>query len=43
MSLAATLAGFSAFHLLTKQFVVPQEKFSEQGGYSVLPVEYMSE
>jgi hypothetical protein len=43
MSLAATLAGFSAFHLLTKQYVVPKEKFSEQGGYSILPVEYMSE
>mgnify|MGYP000583660626 FL=1 len=43
MSLAATLAGFTAFHLLTKQYVVPKEKFSEQGGYSVLPVEYMSE
>lgn len=43
MSLAATLAGFSAFHILTKQYVVPNEKFSEQGGYSVLPVEYMSQ
>ena len=43
MSLAATLAGFTAFHLLTKQYVVPKEKFSEQGGYSILPVEYMSE
>jgi hypothetical protein len=43
MSLAATLAGFSAFHLFSKQYVVPKEKFSEQGGYSVLPVEYMSE
>lgn len=43
MSLAATLAGFSAFHLFTKQYVVPKEKFSEQGGYSVLPIEYMSE
>jgi hypothetical protein len=43
MSLAATLAGFSAFHLFSKQFVVPKEKFSEQGGYSVLPIEYMSE
>ena len=43
MSLAATLAGFSAFHLFTKQYVVPKEKFSEQCGYSVLPIEYMSE
>lgn len=43
MSLAATLAGFSAFHLLTKQFVVPKEKFSELGGYSVLPVEYRAD
>lgn len=43
MSLAATLAGFTAFHLLTKQLVVPKEDFSQQGGYSVLPVEYMSE
>jgi len=43
MSLAATLAGFSAFHLLTKQYVVPKEKFSELGGYSVLPVEYRAD
>jgi len=41
MSLVATLAGFSAFHLLTKRFVVKKEKFSEQGGYSILPVENM--
>ncbi len=43
MSLAATLAGFTAFHLFTKRFVVPEEKFSELGGYSVLPAEYKSE
>jgi hypothetical protein len=43
MSLGATLAGFTAFHLFTKQLVVPKEKFSEQGGYSILPIEYMSE
>jgi hypothetical protein len=41
MSLAATLSGFSAFHLVTKRFVVPKnEKFSEIGGYSVLPANY---
>jgi hypothetical protein len=43
MSLGAMLAGFTAFHLFTKQFVVPKEDFSQQGGYSILPVEYMSE
>jgi hypothetical protein len=43
MALGATLAGFAAFHLFTKRLVVPKEKFSEQGGYSVLPIEYMSE
>jgi len=41
MSLAGTLAGFTVFHLFTKQFVVSREKFSEQGGYSILPAEYM--
>ena len=43
MSLGATLAGFVAFHLFTKQYVVSKEDFSQQGGYSILPVEYMSE
>lgn len=43
MSLGATLAGFTAFHLLTKQYVVSKEKFSELGGYSVLPVEYRAD
>ena len=42
MSLAALLSGFTAFHLLTKQFVVPAEQFSESGGYSVLPRDYKS-
>ena len=33
--LGATLAGFTVFHLLTKQLVVPMEKFAEEGGISI--------
>ena len=42
MALAATLSGFTAFHLLTKQFVVNKDNFSDLGGYSVLPLSYRS-
>ncbi len=37
MLLGATLAGFVAFHLGTKQLVVPKEKFASIGGHSVCP------
>jgi hypothetical protein len=37
MGLISTLAGFVAFHLVTKNFVVPKEKFTTQGGYSIQP------
>lgn len=37
MMLGTTLAGFVAFHLGTKQLVVPKEKFASVGGYSVCP------
>jgi hypothetical protein len=37
IGLGATLSGFVAFHLGTKRLVVPQEKFSQVGGHSVLP------
>ncbi len=37
MALGATLAGFVAFHLGTKQLVVPKEKFASVGGHSVCP------
>jgi hypothetical protein len=34
LELAALLSGFTAFHLVTKRFVVSQENFSKLGGYS---------
>ena len=37
MKLISTLAGFTAFHLVTKNFVVPKEKFTTLGGYSIQP------
>jgi hypothetical protein len=37
MLLGVTLAGFTAFHLGTKNFVVPKEKFDSIGGYSICP------
>lgn len=37
LSLASLLSGFVAFHLLTKQFVVPKEKFEVEGGHSTMP------
>ena len=37
LSLMSTLAGFAAFHLVTKNLVVPREQFTKVGGYSVLP------
>ena len=37
LSLMSTLAGFTVFHLVTKNLVVPREKFNKVGGYSVLP------
>lgn len=37
MRLMSTLAGFVAFHLVTKNFVVPKEKFTTLGGYSIQP------
>jgi hypothetical protein len=33
--LGGVLAGFVVFHLLTKQLVVPVEKFSDMGGISI--------
>lgn len=37
LNLVALLSGFTAFHLVTKQLVVPKEKFSTIGGFSVMP------
>lgn len=37
MLLAATLSGFTAFHLGTKNVVVPKEKFASVGGHSICP------
>ena len=37
MKLLSTLAGFTAFHLVTKNLVVPKEKFTSLGGYSIKP------
>lgn len=37
IALGITLSGFTAFHLGTKQIVVPKEKFASIGGYSVCP------
>ena len=37
MLLGTVLSGFTAFHLVTKRFVVPKEKFSQIGGTSVHP------
>jgi hypothetical protein len=37
LSLVALLSGFVAFHLATKQYVVPEENFSNLGGHSILP------
>jgi hypothetical protein len=37
MGLVATLSGFVAFHLVTKNLVVPNEKFETFGGYSTMP------
>jgi hypothetical protein len=34
--LGGVLAGFVVFHLLTKQLVVPVEKFSDMGGFSIM-------
>jgi hypothetical protein len=36
LSLASLLSGFVAFHLVTKQFVVPKEKFEILGGFSTM-------
>lgn len=37
LSLVSLLSGFVAFHLVTKQFVVPKEKFEIEGGHSTMP------
>ena len=37
LSLASLLSGFVAFHLATKQMVVPKEKFETLGGISTMP------
>jgi hypothetical protein len=37
LNLISTLAGFTVFHLVTKNLVVPREQFTKVGGYSVLP------
>lgn len=37
LSLGALLSGFVAFHLVSKQYVVPKEKFEIEGGHSTMP------
>jgi len=38
LSLASLLSGFVAFHLATKQMVVPKEQFGTLGGVSTMPM-----
>ena len=37
LNLASLLSGFVAFHMVSKQFVVPKEKFEDEGGHSTMP------